>query len=386
MNIRKLLVSLSVFICLSGMFAFSIAAAAVTTPDIGVFQVILEGDAGEGGNFIRLEFATDGTVEVSRQFNGHNYTEVKQWRMDGEEITIQSAPGDHIDEFDGAVMTLVDDKTIAVDNGKEKFDLLFWNGIVSNIHIWGTVLVLIALNELFRRRKWAGIVFFFVLPVVLIPVWTSYGIGYWFKWAKLYSVVFASCWFLLMRFTRLDQYKFAKMVCALFLAVNIAEAVAQDFTMGFMPNILNGIAGILSIITCFYGWKAIKADDSPEKDMVWPGMTVLWIIAYDVWNYAYVYLNFPGSATTQLMVIVAATIPALFIKKGTWLQARGFTLAAWFMYYFTFEDFYAAHLVVWPRNDVTQLAIALLSIVLNLACVFALARMVKADRQRTALA
>ncbi len=357
-----------VLVLLLAMLMSTGSLFAAELPDLGDYQVILEGDVGQGGNFIRLEFATDGTVEVHRQFNGQNFTEVKDWTLDGDQLTIVGAEGDQINEFEGASMRIVDEKTIAVKNAREEFDLLHWNRIVSHIHIWGTVLVLILLNELFRRQKWSGIFFFFILPVLLIPVWTSYGITYWFKWAKLYSVVCASCMFLLMRFTRLDQYKFAKMACALFLALNIAEAVGQDFDMGYIWNILNGIAGVLSIITCFWGWKEIHADDSPEKDMVWPGMTVLWIIAYDVWNYTYVYLNFPGSATTQLMVLIAATIPALFIKKGTWLQARGFTLAAWFMYYFTFEDFYAAHLVVWPRNDFTMLSLSIISIVLNIAC------------------
>lgn len=361
------------------------AVAASITPDIGIFQVILEGEPGQGGLFYRLEFATDGTVTVKQQFDGQNISEVKQWSMTGDRITIQSADGDVLTDFDGAVMTYdaEGEGNIVVNEmaSFEPFNLSYWNGLRANLYILLTVFVLIAFNELFRHYKWTGIVFFFVLPIALFPVWTSYGIEYWFKWAKVYSVVFASCWFLLMRYTNLDKYNFAKMVCALFLAINITEAVMQDFTMGYLPNILNGIAGVLSIITCFYGWKGIQADDSKEKDMVWPMMTTLWIIAYDVWNFVYVYLNFPGSATAQFQVIMAATIPALFIKKGSWLQARGFTLAVWFMFYFTFADFHGANLVVLPRNDASMLAVSVLSIVLNIACVFALAKTVKKNKQ-----
>jgi hypothetical protein len=75
----------------------------------------------------------------------------------------------------------------------------------------------------------------------------------------------------------------------------IDEALVQYFSMGFTPNILNGIAGVLSILTCYYGYKGIKADNSEHKHMIWPKMTILWIIAYDVWNFVYVYLNFPAS-------------------------------------------------------------------------------------------
>ena len=99
--------------------------------------------------------------------------------------------------------------------------------------------------------------------------------------------------------------------------------------------------------------------------MVWPKMTILWIVAYDVWNIVYVYLNFPGSTSAQLMVLLSCTIPALFIKKGTWLQARGFTLAVWFMYYFTFPRFTEQMELMVPRNTMLMLVVAILSITLN---------------------
>jgi hypothetical protein len=159
------------------------------------------------------------------------------------------------------------------------------------------------------------------------------------------------------------------------------EAVSQDFSMGYLPNILNGIAGILSTITLFYGWKQIGPDKSKEKDMIWPKMPMLWIIAYDVWNIVYVYLNFPGSTSAQFMVILACTIPALFIKKGTWLQARAFTLAAWFMYYFTFPRFTEQLELMVPRNTTLMLAVAVLSIGLNVVYFGVFIRNIRQDRK-----
>jgi hypothetical protein len=180
----------------------------------------------------------------------------------------------------------------------------------------------------------------------------------------------------------MHRHDWVKLIAALFLAVNIAEAVSQDFSMGYLPNILNGIAGILSIITLFYGWKQIGPDKSKHKDMVWPAMTVFWIVAYDIWNIVYVYLNFPGSTSAQLMVLLSCTIPALFIKKGTWLQARAFTLAAWFMYYFTVPRFTEQMELMFPRSYNLMLIVAIISITANLAYFIVWMRML---RKRQAL-
>jgi len=167
-----------------------------------------------------------------------------------------------------------------------------------------------------------------------------------------------------MRYTKLGVKTYALFIAAAFLAVNIAEAVIQDFSMGFTPNILNAIAGILSIIT-LTGWRSIHIEDTKQRDMVWPAMTIFWIVAYDIWNFVFVYLNFPGSAANQFLVLLACTIPALFIKKGTWLQARAFTLAAWFMYYFISPMAVETHLVPLPRNEFLMMAFGILSIAAN---------------------
>jgi hypothetical protein len=147
-----------------------------------------------------------------------------------------------------------------------------------------------------------------------------------------------------------------------------------------LPNILNGIAGVLNIITLFYGWKEIGPDNSKEKDMVWPKMTIFWIIAYDIWNIVYVYLNFPGSTSAQAMVILSCTIPALFIKKGTWLQARAFTLAAWFMYYFTFPRYTEQMELLVPRSYNLMLAVASISILANIVYFFIFIKNIREER------
>jgi hypothetical protein len=347
--------------------------------EAGIWQTIVDGQSGEGALFYRFKFDKNGTVEITKQFGGSDdIIEVKSWHQEKNKIIINSNKDAKITEFNGATLHIIDKNTLeySIDNYKSivkphkyKLALLHWVLIL---------VVLILLNETFRRSKWATIIFFVVLPLILTPlVWSQHGVTYWFKWAKIYSVIFAVIWFTLIRFTKIGKYNWVKMIVALFLAVNIAEAVTQDFSMGYLPNILNGIAGILSIVTLFLGWKKIEPDNSKQKDMVWPGMAIFWIIAYDIWNIVYVYLNFPGSTSAQFMVILSCTIPALFIKKGTWLQARAFTLAAWFMYYFTVPRFTEQMELMVPRSYNLMLIFATISIVANILYFFVFLKMIR---------
>ncbi|MEH6465075.1 MAG: DUF5692 family protein [Shewanella psychromarinicola] len=331
-----------------------------------VWQGTRDGKPGEGSLFYRLEFTENNHVNVMKQSGGFNKVEQQQWHEHLGELVITSTPGNEITDFDGARLTFIDDSQIQFSLDGDKFKIHEWHMVRAVIHVLFVLCGLMLLNEICRRYKWSNYVLWFLLPIVLIPLWSSYGITYWFKWVKLYSVIFAAGLFTLIRFTKIGNMKWAKFGAAAFLAVNIAEAVTQDFTMGNMANILNAIGGVLSIIT-LTGWAMIAADKSKQQDMIWPAMTTFWIIAYDVWNIVFVYLNFPGSATAQAMVLLAATLPALFVKKGTWLQARAFTLAGSFMYYFCFPFMYESNVVPLPRNDELMLAAGLASFLINSA-------------------
>lgn len=333
----------------------------------GTWQGIVDGKHGEGGLFYRLKFKSNGNVLVIKQFGDGEIKEEKIWENKNNNIIIKSKASDVIKELDNGNLKILDEKSIEYNNGFYNTIFKEHKGTLSIIHWISALIGLITLNELFRRKKLAAIGFFFVLPIIMIPLWSSNGVTYWFKWIKVYSAVAGSVWFIFVRFTKIGVKKWSKMIVALILSANIIEAVVQDFSMGNLPNIFNGIAGVLSIVTLFYGWKEIGPDNSKEKDMIWEKMPLLWIIAYDVWNWTFVYLNFPGSASLQFIVILSSTIPAIFIKKGIWLQARAFTLAAWFMYYFTFSRFTESVELLVPRNSIFMIGISLLSIILNLA-------------------
>lgn len=325
---------------------------------------IIDGKSGEGSLFFRLIFKENGIINIEKQYGGNNVIENKQWRFNDNKIVITGDSNDIIKNFDNATLSFKNDKIITFKNDFYQGKFQPYNDTISYIHYIIVLLILLLLNELFRRYKYPAIIFYFVLPIVLIPLWANHGVSYWFKWVKLYSVVFAAVWFSLMRYTKMGMKNYAKFIAMAFLAINIAEAVKQDFSMGYLPNVLNAVAGILSIIT-LYGWKGIHIENSKERDMVWPAMTTFWIIAYDIWNFVFVYLNFPGSAATQFLVLLSCTIPSLLIKKGTWLQARAFTLAAWFMYYFTATQFIEANSIPLARNDNLMLWAGIISFAAN---------------------
>jgi hypothetical protein len=370
-----------IVVLLSTTFLFTNALAQETKTEFqgGVWQMIVDGQEGEGAPFYRFNFNEDGTLKVTKQCGGRdNIVEYKSWSREGNSIHILSKPGQEILEFDGSTLTIETENSIQYKNDAYESVAKPYYHNKALIHWVLILVVLIVLNEIFRKSKYATILFYIILPLVLtFTLWSEQGVTHWFKWVKVYSVIFAVIWFTLIRYTNAGSFKWVKLVAALILAINIAEAVSQDLSMGFLPNVLNGIAGILNIITLFYGWKQIGPDKSKEKDMVWPKMTIFWIVAYDIWNIVYVYLNFPGSTSAQAMVILACTIPALFIKKGTWLQARGFTLAAWFMYYFTFPRFTEQMELLVPRSYNLMLIVASISILVNIIYFFVFIKKLK---------
>lgn len=246
--------------------------------------------------------------------------------------------------------------------------LLVWLGVFASLFI---------LNEVARRSKAAGFAFFIVLPVVLTILWFTVlrekTYMDWFHLAKVYSSTAGCIGFFLIRHLegkrkdgstwRLSDNKIALCFPPLILAINILEACTRDFQVGAMYatmaqdltadttvmlmggawNYMNGIAGLLNIVT-ITGWFGIvirkKTAKDKSKDMLWPDMLWFWIIAYDVWNFAYTYNCLPHHAWyCGLALLLAPTCCAFTIGRGAWLQHRAQTLALWCMFAQTFPLF-----------------------------------------------
>ena len=201
-------------------------------------------------------------------------------------------------------------------------------------------------NEVSRRSKIGGITFFIIIPIILtIFVWPhtavdGSGAGNWFQHIKAYSALAGCIGFMAIRYIpKLQHNKIALCFPPLILAINIIEAVVRDFEIssfngiydgmlivGGSWNIINGIAGILNILT-ITGWFGIVISKKKSQDMVWPDMLWFWIIAYDLWNIAYVYNAAGDRAFYSIALLLAPTILAFVVNKGAWLQNRASTLA-----------------------------------------------------------
>ncbi|MGL4106930.1 DUF5692 family protein [Clostridium sp. LP20] len=250
----------------------------------------------------------------------------------------------------------------------------------TTLSVWGVwilvFVILFALNEITRRWKYAGLFCFAILPIILSAIWftvlkdTTY--TDWFHLAKVYSATAGCIGFWCIRHLkgknkstgkewRLSDKKWALCFPPIILAINILEAVARDFQVGIQYkgggilvddamyvvggpwNFMNGIAGILNIIA-ITGWLGIcirkKTSKDGSKDMLWPDMLWFWIIAYDLWNFAYTYNCLPGHAWyCGFALLLAPTLCAFTIGKGAWLQHRAQTLALWCMFAQTFPAF-----------------------------------------------
>lgn len=244
---------------------------------------------------------------------------------------------------------------------------------------------LIALNELARANKWLSLVCFIALPIALtIFVWPKTAgpgssVGTWFHWAKVYSALAGCLGFLAIRHFNLK--KGWLVFPAAILAINILEAVVRDFQcfglnglvdgvviIGGPWNIMNGIAGILNIIT-ISGWFGIYITKDKKRDMVWPDMLWFWIIAYDLWNFAYVYNCVSDHAFyAGAALLLSCTIPAFFIKKGAWLQHRAQTLAFWMMFVMSYPAFVdtSKYAVKSSHNETALFVISFLALVFNI--------------------
>lgn len=218
-------------------------------------------------------------------------------------------------------------------------------------------------NEISRRSKLMSVVIYGILPVVL-AAGVFFGVlgsptgKTWFAWVKVVSALAGVYGFLLIRHTKLGSSKFAAYFPAAILALNIAEAVYREFEVyatyraltvdaggvlvqGGVWNLLNGIAGILTIIT-LTGFVGIRVSNDRTRDMIWPDMTWMYIIGYTLWNFTYVY----NCISTRSMyagfgILLAAIIAEYAFKRGAWLQHRAQILAFYAMFSLS-VDFQAA--------------------------------------------
>ncbi len=246
-----------------------------------------------------------------------------------------------------------------------------YNSGVAGTQILGWLLVflgLILINERGRRTKFGGMFVFMIVPAALTIYFICAQIGKnsfaaewqvvkymdgWFHYAKLYAATIGCIGFIMIKYKwGIGAKEWFKPWPFVIVGINILIAVVSDFESvakgginggwwvsnegvflyGGWWNLLNGIAGLLNIV-CMTGWWGIYSSKNKQQDMLWPDMTFAFILAYDVWNFEYTYLNLPTHAWyCGLALLLAPTFAATFWNKGGWIQNRAFTLSIWCMF------------------------------------------------------
>jgi hypothetical protein len=269
----------------------------------------------------------------------------------------------------------------------------------------GTMVVLLIINEITRRSKILSVGFYILLPLFLtVFVWRAdagSSTGTWFAWVKTYSALAGVIGFMAIRYIKkLQVNTIALLFPAFILSLNISEAVARDFQCYYLSlsapggqffdggltiiggpwNIMNGIAGILNIVT-ITGWLGIRIAKTKSEDMIWADQLWFWVLAYDLWNMAYCYNCLSNrSFYAGFVILIAATLAAIFIKKGAWLQHRAQTLAMWGMFSLTFAYSKTPYFNIAPTaNHKALFLLSFIALVSNIIlAVYVINRAVKA--------
>lgn len=247
-------------------------------------------------------------------------------------------------------------------------------GSTAMTQLLGWVLVfagLVILNEIGRRTKIGGIVIFVIIPAVLTIYFIAIQAGLfgghsnqtyeymngWFHYAKLYAADIGVVGFLMIKYKwGIGKKEWFKPWPFIIVAINILIAVASDFESAIRAyqitgdfsgawwasnegvflyggwwNIVNGIAGLINIF-CMTGWWGIYSSKKKD-DMLWPDMTIWFIVAYDIWNFEYTYCNLPTHTWyCGVALLLAPTFANALWNKGGWIQNRAMTLATWCMF------------------------------------------------------
>jgi hypothetical protein len=250
------------------------------------------------------------------------------------------------------------------------------------------VAVLLGVNEATRRSKILSILVYCILPVILAILVFMGVLGSptgktWFGWVKVVSALIGVYGFMLIRFTKLGEKKFAAIFPVTILSLNIAEAVYRELEvfvtykvlevdpggiviLGGIWNILNAVAGILCIVT-LTGFVGIKVSKDKSKDMVWPDMTWMYIIGYTLWNFAYVY----NCISTRSMyagfgILLAALIAEYVFKRGVWLQHRAQILSFYAMFSLSIDYQQSEYFQILPTyNESWLTTISIIAFIFN---------------------
>lgn len=232
---------------------------------------------------------------------------------------------------------------------------------------------LIIMNEIGRRTKAGGMLIFVIIPTVLTVYFILAHCGLfggkdnptvaymdgWFHYFKLYAADIGCVGFMMIKYKwGIGKQKWFAWFPWFIVSANIIIAVVSDLESAFAAysisgnfagawwasnegvfiyggwwNIINAIAGIINIFCMTGVVNLYTSKDKNKSDMLWPDMTIWFIVAYDIWNFEYTYLNLPTHTWyCGFALLLAPTFANALWNKGAWIQNRANTLAVWCMF------------------------------------------------------
>jgi len=196
----------------------------------------------------------------------------------------------------------------------------------SLIVIVSLIAVYFVSQEALRRKGLFCIwTLFGVLPVALTAYWSQNKDFDLFLWVKLYTILFCICWGNWLRFTSHGTNPWFLRTIPVLLAANILEAMTVDILKFGLAHSLNAVTGALLLVALPFGATCVRFDlTSKHRDMRFD-TSLTWIVGYTLWNWSFMYLNYPSLMGHHSAILATALIVAM-IDPQRWLQTRAATL------------------------------------------------------------
>ena len=252
--------------------------------------------------------------------------------------------------------------------------MIFQIASMSQLIGWCLVFAgLIIMNEIGRRTKVGGMIIFVIIPCILTVYFILAHVGLfggsanptvaymdgWFHYFKLYAADIGCVGFMMIKYKwGIGKEKWFAWFPWFIVAANILIAIVSDlesalaayqisgnlqgawwcsnegvFLYGGWWNVVNALAGLINIFCMTGVVNLYTSADKNQSDMLWPDMTVWFIVAYDIWNFQYTYANLPTHTWyCGVALLLAPTFANALWNKGAWIQNRANTLAIWCMF------------------------------------------------------
>ena len=232
------------------------------------------------------------------------------------------------------------------------------------ITVLSFLIILSIIYQVFKTSKGFTLLFFILTPLIVTPLWMTYESLDWFKWVKAYSLAIIIIAITLTKYKKFYSSKKLFNFIYAFLGINIIEALIKDLATLDFVSAINIFIGTVLVISLIGKDNKIYVDiKSKSKDLITPKLDQHWIIIYTLWNWIYVYGQYPEFALKHIAILA---VPFFFelLTKGTWLQARAITLGFHVIFSITTNPYIDKYI---PKLNPNLTSLPLVIVLINLS-------------------